>query len=140
MDRRTKEAVRYLGYGNHAVDDGTLALIGDSFDELDQTAGRRIVYRIFDVLFQSGGCMEIGGFPVTSKDLGKNLRGCESVVVLGATLGPETDLLMRRYSLTDMAKTVVLQACGAAMLEEYLDEQQEEIRQEAAKQIGRAHV
>ena len=55
MDRRTKEAVRYLGYGNHAVDDGTLALIGDSFDELDQTAGRRIVYRIFDVLFQSGG-------------------------------------------------------------------------------------
>ncbi len=134
MDRRTKEAVRYLGYGNHAVDDGTLALIRDSFDELDQTAGRRIVYRIFDVLFQSGGCMEIGGFPVTSKDLGKNLRGCESVVVLGATLGPETDLLMRRYSLTDMAKTVVLQACGAAMLEEYLDEQQEEIRQEAAKQ------
>ncbi len=134
MDRRTKEAVRYLGYGSHAVDDGTLALIRDSFDELDQTAGRRIVYRIFDVLFKSGDCMEIGGFPVTSKDLGKNLTGCERVVVLGATLGPETDLLMRRYTLTDMAKTVVLQACGAAMLEEYLDERQEEIRQEAAKQ------
>lgn len=134
MDRRTKEAVRYLGYGNHAVDDGTLALIRDSFHELDQTAGRRIVYRIFDVLFKDVDCMEIGGFPVTSKDLGKNLKGCESVIVLGATLGPKTDLLMRRYTLTDMARTVVLQACGAAALEEYLDERQEEIRQETAKQ------
>lgn len=134
MDRRTKEAVRYLGYGNHAVDDGTLALIRDSFNELDQTAGRRIVYRIFDVLFKDVDCMEIGGFPVTSKDLGKNLKGCKSVIVLGATLGAETDLLMRRYTLTDMARAVVLQACGAAMLEEYLDERQEEIRRETVKQ------
>ena len=34
MDTRTKEAVRYLGYGNHAVDNHTLDLIEDSFREL----------------------------------------------------------------------------------------------------------
>ena len=27
MDARTKEAIRYLGYGRHAVDEQTLALI-----------------------------------------------------------------------------------------------------------------
>ena len=32
MDTRTKEAVRYLGYGNHAVDGQTLELIRDSFE------------------------------------------------------------------------------------------------------------
>ena len=32
MDKRTLEAVRYLGYGKHAVDDQTLALIRDSFE------------------------------------------------------------------------------------------------------------
>ncbi len=37
---------------------------------------------------------------------------------------------MSRTSKTDMAKTVVLQACAAALLEEYCDECQERIRQE----------
>ena len=35
MDKRTLEAVRYLGYGKHAVDDQTLALIRDSFEDLE---------------------------------------------------------------------------------------------------------
>ena len=49
MDVRTKEAVRYLGYGNHAIDGRTLALIASSFQELETVAGRRVIYRIFDV-------------------------------------------------------------------------------------------
>ena len=49
MDTRTKEAVRYLGYGRHAVDDHTLALVESSFRELEEAAGRRIIYRIFDL-------------------------------------------------------------------------------------------
>ncbi len=134
MDTRTKEAVRYLGYGNHAIDDGTLALIGDSFDELKRVAGRRIVYRIFDVLFKDNDRMEMGMLAVTSRDLRKNLTGCERVIVLGATLGAGVDLLMRRYSLTDMARAVVVQACAAALLEEYLDEWQEEIRHQMSAQ------
>ena len=47
--KRTLEAVRYLGYGKHAVDDQTLALIRDSFEDLERVAKRRIVYRIFEL-------------------------------------------------------------------------------------------
>ena len=36
MEMRIKEAIRYLGYGRHAVDDGTFALITEVFRELDQ--------------------------------------------------------------------------------------------------------
>ncbi len=129
MDTRTKEAVRYLGYGSHAIDDGTLAMIDSAFKELELTAGRRIIYRIFDVSFKSADRMEIGMLSIVSRDLGKNLRGCESAVAAGATLGPGVDLLMRRHALTDMARVVVLQACAAAMLEEYLDECQAELQQ-----------
>lgn len=43
---------------------------------------------------------------------------------LAATLGTSVDILMKRYSLTDMAKSVVLQACAAAYLEEYCDDLQ----------------
>lgn len=34
MEARTKEAIRYLGYGRHAVDEHTLALVESCFEEL----------------------------------------------------------------------------------------------------------
>ena len=57
MDVRTREAVRYLGYGGHAADEQTLALLEDSFGELEETAKRRIIYRIFDVVPGEAGSL-----------------------------------------------------------------------------------
>ena len=54
MDKRTREAVRYLGYGNHAVDEDTLLLIESSFQELSEAADKRIVYRIFNLCLADG--------------------------------------------------------------------------------------
>lgn len=135
MDTRTKEAIRYLGYGRHAVDDETLRLIRSSFQELDQAADFRIIYRIFDLNRKENESLEIGTMKVTSKSLNRSLKGCEQIVLLGGTLGTGTDLLLRRYTLTDMAKVVVLQACAAAMLEEELDIWQE-ARKEEWKEEG----
>ena len=59
--------------------------------------------------------------------------------MLGATLGIGIDQLLRRYSLTDMSRAVVIQASAAAMLEEYLDTWQKETaaKLEAEKQYLR---
>lgn len=134
MDTRTKEAVRYLGYGNHAVDNHTLDLIEDSFRELDQVGRMKIVYRIFDVSMEKDGHLTIGKLEIDSKNLSRNLKGCDQAIVLGATLGTGVDMLIRKYSLTDMARVVVLQACGAAMLEEELDQWQEKIADQFLKE------
>ena len=119
MDVRTREAVRYLGYGGHAADEQTLALLEDSFGELEETAKRRIIYRIFDVVPGEAGSLAIGKMDIVSRNLSKNLKDCREAVLLGATLGIGVDRLLKRYSLTDMSKTVVLQAAAAALLEEY---------------------
>ena len=118
MDVRTREAVRYLGYGGHAADEQTLALLEDSFGELEETAKRRIIYRIFDVVPGEAGSLAIGKMDIVSRNLSKNLKDCREAVLLGATLGIGVDRLLKRYSLTDMSKTVVLQAAAAALLEE----------------------
>ena len=47
MDIRTKEAVRYLGYGKNAVDDKTLQEIQDSVRELERLADKKSIYRNF---------------------------------------------------------------------------------------------
>ena len=43
-------------------------------------------------------------------------------------------MLMKRYSLTEMSRTVVLQACAAAMLEEYLNNWQKSLKEEMTSQ------
>ena len=130
MDTRTREAIRYLGYGKHAIDNQTFSLVLEAFDELDRIVEKRMIYRIFNIHMSGDDRMEIENIKIQSKNLAKNLCGCEKVVLLGATLGVQVDQLMKRYAYTNMAKTVVLQACAAAMLEEYLDDWQENLAQE----------
>ena len=69
-----------------------------------------------------------------SRSLGRNLKQCEKLILFGATLGTGADRLITRASLTDMAKAVVLQACAAAMLEEYCDACQREIAKQQEKE------
>lgn len=135
MDERTKEAVRYLGYGRHAVDDKTRALVQEVFTELEQAAGPRIIYRIFELQTFGEERVEIGGLEIRSRSLSRNMKGCERAVMLGATLGVEADLLMKRYSVTQMSRSVVMQACAAAFLEEYLDNWQKGLA-ESQRQEG----
>ena len=116
MDERTKEAVRYLGYGNHAIDARTLALIASSFQELEKAAGRRVIYRIFDVSPEENDTLSIGTLKIQSRNLKRNLKSCEKAYLLGATLGVDIDTMLRRYTLTDMARVVILQACAAAKI------------------------
>ena len=60
MPERKKQFVIW-GYGRHAVDEQTLALIDVSFGELDQTTQAKSVYRIFD-------CKVTGEDQVTSRE------------------------------------------------------------------------
>ena len=134
MDKRTLEAVRYLGYGRNAVDDQTRTMIAESFEILQSIAGRKSIYRIFCLEHLGDNRISFGNLEVQSKSLAKNLKGCDKIVVFGATLGIGVDQLIRRTSLTDMAKAVVLQACAAVLLEEYCDECQEKIAVQMRKE------
>lgn len=133
MDKRTREAVRYLGFGRQAADAQTLELIGRSFAELEETAQKRIVWKRMEAKV-TGEKIMIGPMEIASRSLSRNLKGCEEAVLLGATLGAQTDLLLRRHSRTDMAGAVVLQACAAALLEEYLDGWQDEMTEVLARE------
>ena len=134
MERRIKEAVRYLGYGRNAADERTLTLIEDAFAELERTAAPKSVCRIFDLDQTEDGRIIIGNMEIRSRSLSRNLKGCTKTVLFGATLGPGVDQLIRRMSLTDMAKAVIHQACAAALLEEYCDEEQLKIGAELEEQ------
>ncbi len=130
MDIRTKEAVRYLGYGSTAVDEATLLMIQDSFRELDEISEPKSVYRIFTLGNPCEDELKICNLHIKSKDLQKNLRDCKQAVVFGATLGTAVDRRLRSLEVADIARAVVFQACAAAYLEEYCDALQDSIANE----------
>lgn len=134
MDRRTKEAVRYLGYGRNAADEKTLALIKEGFAQLERIVSPKSVWRIFDMEQTEDGRIIIGNMEIKSNSLGRNMKGCVKAVLFGATLGAGTDRLIARASLSDMAQAVVLQSCAAVLLEEYCDERQLAIGAEMEKE------
>lgn len=134
MDKRTKEAVRYLGYGKNAADEKTLALIAGAFAELEHTVSPKSVWRIFDLEQTEDGRNIIGNMEIKSTSLTRNLKNCAKAVLFGATLGTAIDRLIARVSLADMAKAVVFQSCAAVLLEEYCDQKQIAIGQELEKE------
>ena len=134
MDRRVSEAVRYLGYGKNAVDDRTRNLIALSFQELEQVAAVKSVYQFFSCIVEKEEEVRIGTMEVRSRNLAKNMKGCQDAAMFGITLGTGADLLIRKYMVTDIAKAVVTQACAAVLLEEACDDLQEKIKKEKAKE------
>ena len=123
-----------MRYGKNPVDEATSRLVEKGFLELEKVSALRSVFRIFEMNRIDEEKVAIGTLQISSKSLARNLNHCEKAVLFGATLGTGVDRLIARTSLTDMANAVVLQACAAAMLEEFCDEKQFEIGEELEKE------
>ena len=78
--------------------------------------------------------LRIAGMEIRSLSLSRNLRGCENVYLMAATLGLGPDRLIARASVTHMSRAVILQAAAAAMIESWCDEVNQRIIDEAASQ------
>lgn len=112
------EALRYLG----CTDAPPEALRRD----LDRCRARlldcarpRLVWRSFPRL--ADGRLEGTDWTPAGADIAAHLRGCPHVVVLAATLGAETETLIRRAQRRDMAQALLLDACAAAAMEQVCD-------------------
>ncbi len=134
MEKRIREAVRYLGFGKNAADERTYEMIEHSFRVLETEISPRSICRIFEIEHMGENRTAIGNMTIESRSLGRNLKDCDRAVLFGATLGPGADRLITRAGIRDMAEAVVLQACAAARLEEYCDECQKKIGKEMEKE------
>lgn len=129
-----KEILRYLGYGQNKPDDKMVALIEECYTELVKAAKPRLVQKRIPIEVIGDGNILLGEIKIFSKDLTKNLMGCREAVIFAVTLGSGTDMLMNRLVKLDIAKASILQACGAAMIEDYIDEFQAELSEGLAEE------
>ena len=112
------QVLRYLGCRG-AHDEALEAELRRSAEALKAAAQPRAVWKLFPLLPDltlAGTCFRPEGEAI--REL---LRGCDSVILMAATLGSSVERLIRRMQAVDMAGAVILDACGSAAIENVCD-------------------
>lgn len=129
-----RDTFRYLGYHGQEPDEAAKNLAVICWKELEQAATPRSFYREYPLEFTGDTGIVTPVFETQSANLRKNLKDCEKLLVFAATLGAGVNHLIQRYTKIQMSKAVILQAAAAAMLEDYCDEVNEQIRRDYESQ------
>lgn len=114
-----KEALRYLGYKGEP-DERTNELLNRAEAELKTAVEPKFCWRVFD----KSDCGNI----IIGNDIRNHLIDSEKIILFAATLGPAADLIIRKAEISNMAYAVVLDAYASAMIEEYCDSCEKEMK------------
>lgn len=122
MEFNRKEALRYLRARPN--DKEAQALVDMVYLKLRNEVQARHVLLKSKVQVDKEGVTLVNGVRFTSRDLAAHVKGCEEVLLLGATLGSRVDAAIRRLALGSVAEGAAAQAVAAALIESYCDEVQ----------------
>ncbi|MGN1002580.1 MAG: vitamin B12 dependent-methionine synthase activation domain-containing protein [Oscillospiraceae bacterium] len=130
----TEEALRYLGAGENAPA-ALRRQVDAAAAELAVALQPRYTYRVFDLEQAQGGVRLLGtGLSLTGETAARLLAPCHQAVLLACTLGAAFDARLLAAQARDMARAVILDACGSAFVESGCDAAEQEI---AARFPGR---
>ena len=88
-----QEALRYLGYRNTEPDTAVADSLARCAAELQAAVQPKSVFAAFPLSHPAENTLEIAGVTIHSKNLSRNLKGCEQVYLMAATLGVTADRL-----------------------------------------------
>ncbi len=131
LEHKIKEALRYMGYKRSGIDEESIANTEASMKELEGFVRPKYTYKVVDIsIDKETNAIDFSCFNVSSKNLSRNLGDCQKAVVFAATLGTNADLLIRRYAKSSITKSVVVNACASALIEEVCDNAQKQIEEQ----------
>ena len=122
-----KETLRYLGLGSAEPDEKTLEMVNRAIALLSERCRPKNTSRIVEISAGTGDIRLEGGTVIYSESIARVMSGCSEMLVFGATLGAEADMLIKRETAANIAMGAVMQAAAAAYIEEYCDELQTEL-------------
>ena len=121
------QVCRYLGCRGE-LDPALAERVRALTAQVEEAAQPRTVSRVFPLTFLGGNKLALGPLAVESAALGKNLAGCEEVILFAATLGVGVDRLIARANAGRVSDAAVYQAAGAALIEAVCDLAWEDLR------------
>ena len=120
------DAVRYMGAGEGNAEVRRMA--EKTAAELEKKITPRYTWRAFRTEIRGDGVFLPEAGETLTGTLARNmLAECDTAVILLCTLGAAFEALQRTEEARDMAKAVVLDACGSAWVDAGCDEAENEI-------------
>jgi len=114
------ETLRYLGYKGGPIPEDVERMLAACMAEIEEIAHTRYAYKVFDV----------DAVDLTGEDIAKHLEGCGQCILMAATLGMETDDLVRKMQVKDMARAITLDACASSAIENLCNQVEARLREE----------
>ena len=121
------EALRYLGAGAHPPEELRQQAAAVA-EELADQIQPRYTYKLFSLEQEESGFRLGGtGLVLSGQTAQRMLAQCDQAVLLACTLGTKFDAMVRSAQARDMARAVILDACGSALVEQGCDEAERDI-------------
>ena len=129
MELQIEEALRYLGVPAPVPED--LRRQAEAMAaRLTAVVRPRYTYRIERLRQEEGGFRLLeSGILLPGASARRMLESCDQAVLLACTLGAGFDAMLRAEQARDMARAVLLDACGSAWVEAGCDEAERELAQ-----------
>ena len=112
------EALRYLGAGTHPPEE-LRQQAASVAEELADQVQPRYTYKLFPLVREEAG-FRLGGTDLllSGQTAQRMLAQCAQAVLLACTLGTKFDAMVRSAQARNMARAVILDACGSALVEQ----------------------
>lgn len=116
-----------LGGGDEIIE-----LIDECLAEARATLQYKVCYAVLSAE-TNGDTIALPCGQIESKNLARNLSGCDKAIVFAATIGVGIDRLISKYSRLSPTKALCFQAIGAERVEALCDEFCEKMKSEYEK-------
>ena len=121
------EALRYLGGGSHPPEE-LRQQAASVAEELADQVQPRYTYKLFPLVREESGFRLDGtDLLLSGQTAQRMLAQCGQAVLLACTLGTKFDAMVRSAQARDMARAVIMDACGSALVEQGCDESERDI-------------
>lgn len=128
MELDIGEALRYLGAGSRPPEELRRDMAGVA-EKLTRAVRPRHVYRVFPLSHtHEGAALEGSGVTLPGETARRMLEDCDQAVLFLCTLGAGFETMIRAQQARDMARAVMLDACGSAWVEAGCDETERELQ------------
>lgn len=126
------EALRYMGYNKNISTSNIEDILDRCERELLNTIKPRFCFRIFDIENNAPVTFKDCQLRLEGNDISEHLKGCKSAVVMAATLSADTDKLINKHKIKDMASAFILDCMASAAIEQVCDMAEREIAEDMA--------
>ncbi len=121
-----EEALRYLGAAE--APEALRRQAAGEMEALRAQVRPRYVYRVWDLDFRWDGIALRGtGLVLRGTGAARMLETCDQAALLACTLGARFDLSLTALQARDMARAVIVDACGSALVEQGCGEAEAEL-------------